>query len=178
MINIVLEDDPILKEISSEYDFENHPDFLKDDTSFGLSEFIDSMMVAMKINHGIGLSAPQLGYSLRLFVMDILNEEFTCINPEILSESDGKIIDQEGCLSFPSLTLKVKRSEEVYVSYQNTDGKSLKRWLTGLQARCFQHELDHLNGITFDTQVGTLSLKMAKQKRRNKLKQLRRKNNG
>ena len=178
MINIVLEDDPILKEIAPEYDFENHPDFLKNDTSFGLSEFVDSMMVAMKINRGIGLAAPQIGHSLRIFVMDVLDEELVCINPEIIESSVETIIDQEGCLSFPSLTLKVKRSEEIYVSYQNINGKALKRWLTRLQARCFQHELDHLNGITFDTQVGTLSLKMAKQKRRNKLKQLRRKNNG
>lgn len=178
MINIILEDSPILKQITSEYDFENHPKFLENDTSFGLSDFVDSMFVVMKINHGVGLAAPQVGHSLRIFVMDVLSEEFICINPEIIEASEEKIIGSEGCLSFPLLLLNVKRSEEIYVSYQNTNGRALKRWLTGTQARCFQHELDHLNGITFDTRAGTLSLKMAKQKRRNKLKRERRKNNG
>lgn len=178
MINIILEDSPALKQKAPEYDFDNHPKFLENDTSFGLSDFVDSMYVAMKINHGVGLASPQIGHSLRIFVMDVLGEEFTCINPEILEHSEEKIIGQEGCLSFPLLSLNVKRSEEIYVSYQNINGMALTRWLVDTQARCFQHELDHLNGITFDTQVGTLSLKMAKQKRQKKIKQARRKNNG
>jgi len=175
MITLVPENDPILKQVAIEYDFEDAPKFLDKDDSFGLSEFTDSMLVAMQLYDGMGLAAPQIGHSLRIFVMNIFDEEFICINPSIVEETKEEVIDQEGCLSFPHLTLSVKRSVEIFVSYQNIDGSVMRRWLKDTPARCFQHELDHLNGITFDTRAAKLNLKMAKTKRLKTMKQLQRK---
>lgn len=175
MIGLVDENDPILKQVAPEYDFEEHPKFIPGDEEFDLKDFVDSMFVAVKIHKGIGLAAPQIGHSLRIFTMDIQGEEYVCINPMIKEHTNETILDQEGCLSFPQLTLTVKRSAEIFVSYQNVDGVPVQRWLKGTAARCFQHELDHLDGVTFDTKAAKLSLKMAKQKRRKTMKQLQRK---
>ena len=175
MIKLVDENSPILKQITPTYDFENHPKFSETGESFGLSEFVDSMLVAMQIGNGIGLAAPQIGHSLRIFVMKIDGEEFVCINPEIKEQSGSEIVIQEGCLSFPFMTLPIKRAVEVFVSYQNIEGVYVQRWLNGTAARCFQHELDHLNGVTFDAKAAKLSVKMAKQKRRKTIKQIQRK---
>ena len=76
----------------------------------------------------------------------------------------------EGCLSFPDLWLKVKRPVNVKVKYHDIDGVLVEKEFTGMSSRVFQHELDHLNGITFDTKVGELSLQMAKDKRKKRKK--------
>jgi len=174
MIEIVLEDDPALKIVVPLYDFDEPLNIVTTQDEFGLTEFIDAMFVTMKLNKGLGLAANQIGQNVRVFVMDFYGEEFICINPIIEQSSTEFTIDQEGCLSFPDLSLNVKRSSEIFVSYSNIDGVEIQRWLSGITARCFQHELDHLNGITFDSQVAKLSLKMAKDKRRKKIKQKQR----
>jgi len=177
-MDLRLENDPILKQTMPVYDFENPPEFLTED--LGLDSLTDSMLVTMKINNGMGLAAPQVGYNLRIFVMKIagvdgLNDELlVCINPEIEQQSEEVTVDQEGCLSFPDLSLTVIRPTNIYVSYYGVEGFILRRWLTGVSARCFCHELDHLNGVTFDTRVAKLSLKMAKDKRKKFLKQKKR----
>jgi len=128
------------------------------------------MMHIMYTNNGIGLASPQIGRSCRIFVMNVGGEEYTCINPIILKFMPETNIDGEGCLSFPHLSLKVRRSTEIFVSYQNVNGQIMQKWIKGLVARCFQHELDHLNGITFDEHVAKLSLKMGNDKRRKIIK--------
>lgn len=177
MFELRSEDDPILKQPTPEFDFENLPDVLTDD--MGLAELTDAMLAAMRINNGLGLAAPQVGYSLRIFVMkttgDLVDEDLICINPTIVQQSEEMTIDQEGCLSFPKLSLNVSRPNEIFVSYYGVEGHILNRWLTGINARCFCHELDHLDGITFDTRVAKLSLRMAKQRRNKLAKQQKRK---
>lgn len=175
MFDLRPENDPILKQQAPEFDFENPPKFLMESAGKGLNELVDAMLVAMELNNGIGLAAPQVGYGLRLFVMKTIDEELVCINPEIVQQSEEMIIDQEGCLSFPNLTLNVSRPKEIFVSYYGVEGHVLSRWLTDRDARCFCHELDHLDGITFDTRVAKLSLQMAKQKRNKFIKQQKRK---
>lgn len=174
MIDLVSENDPILKQTVPEYDFENLPTFLND-KSFGLKEFIDLMMISLQINKGLGLAAPQIGQSIRLFVMKIGDEEFECINPVIKEQSNNIVSDKEGCLSFPELSLIIKRPAEIFVTYQTIEGIVIQRWFNGKAARCFQHELDHLNGITFDMKVGKVSLQLAKQRRLKIIKQRQRK---
>jgi len=109
---------------------------------------VGQMIVFMKKNNGIGLAAPQIGVSKRLFVMEIDGTQRACFNPEIVDHSDDLTEYPEGCLSFPGEECKIKRPSAVSVRYQTVTGDWVQESLSGLTARCFQHELDHLNGIT------------------------------
>lgn len=122
-------------------------------------EFMDLMLDLMYENSGIGLSAVQVGILERIFCMDTTNldqnnlqfpldEPIFCINPEIISFSDTIICYEEGCLSVPRKTIKINRYEEINVSFLNHHGEKQQLTLDGINAVCFQHELDHLNGIT------------------------------
>jgi len=99
-----------------------------------------------------------------------------CINPQIVSfPDDDPIVEIEGCLSFPELWLKVKRPASCTVQYQSTSGEVIERQLTGIEARVFLHELDHLLGITFDERASDMNVKLAKEKRTKYLKKMNRK---
>jgi peptide deformylase len=115
-------------------------------------------------NNGIGRAAPQVGMSKRLFVMEVDAVQRACFNPEITGQSADLTNYPEGCLSFPGVWLQVNRSRAVMVRYQNNKGEFLLSRLEGLEARCFQHELDHLDGITFNKRVSKLKWDMAQQK--------------
>lgn len=111
----------------------------------------DKMVDSMRESRGIGLAAPQVGISLRLFVMDIyhegsISETMILINPEILNKK-GVAAIEEGCLSIPGKNILVDRSEEVEVKYFNEQGEEKVRKFDGIPAICVQHELDHLNGV-------------------------------
>jgi len=93
-----------------------------------------------------------------------------CINPKVLEISEDIINDNEGCLSFPGLYLKIKRSSKIKVEYTTEDGKVTQVELTGLTARCYLHELDHMNGVKFTDYVGPLALKIAKEKQQKRIK--------
>lgn len=160
---LVDENDAILKQETPIFDFENLPDGFDEEK---LQLFVDTMIMTMRIKKGIGLAAPQIGKNLRVFVMETDLGPISCFNPEIADHSAETNVGLEGCLSFPGLALKIKRFDRVYVSYQNLDGNSVTQWMDNIQARCFQHELDHLNGITFDTLASKLSLRLAKDKQR------------
>lgn len=109
---------------------------------------LQQMFSFMRKNNGLGMAAPQIGVSRRLFVMEVDGERRACFNPEIISTS-GDLTDlPEGCLSFPGEECKIKRPRSVAVRYQTVTGDWVEETLDGMTARCFQHELDHLNGIT------------------------------
>jgi peptide deformylase len=108
----------------------------------------EQMFVFMKKNLGIGLAAPQIGLSKKLFVMEIDSVRRVCFNPEITDHSTDLTEYVEGCLSFPQDECTIKRPSAVSVRYQTAAGTWVEEQLQGLEARCFQHELDHLNGIT------------------------------
>lgn len=107
----------------------------------------NQMLTLMRKNKGIGLAAPQIGLSKRLFVMDVNGTVRCCFNPEIVNSSNDTSDFEEGCLSFPGELCIIKRPSGVNVRYQNLQGTWIEETLTGLEARCFQHELDHLDGI-------------------------------
>jgi peptide deformylase len=86
-------------------------------------------------------------------------------NPEIISQS-GVCTDEEGCLSFPGLFIKVERSDNITVNYLDKDQKSCTITLTGMDAKCVQHEIDHLDGICFITKVSRLKLDLARKRQR------------
>ena len=101
---------------------------------------------------GVGLSANQIGISERVFIM-MLNmeteETITCFNPRIIKRYDDNVWCEEGCLSFPDEIINVKRPDRIVVKYEDEDKKDHKIKLSGMAARVFLHEFDHLEGIVF-----------------------------
>jgi len=106
------------------------------------------MIQFMLANNGIGLAANQIGMDLRLFVMQTQGRTRFCFNPEILSQDSEVLTMAEGCLSFADKQCIIKRPDEIQVRYQDHRGFWIQEHLKGIESRCFQHELDHLNGIT------------------------------
>lgn len=109
---------------------------------------VDSMLELMKRERGIGLAATQVGMLKRLFVIEIDGRSRAYFNPEITESSQNLTEYDEGCLSFKGKSCIIKRPDEISVRYQNYKGDWYVERLSGLWARCFQHELDHLDGIT------------------------------
>jgi len=155
-IKLVKENDEVLRKVAEPWDFEKDGD---------PTELVRDMARIMMENNGIGLAAPQVGISKRIFVMGNQDKLFACINPEVV-EGSGEVMDQEGCLSFPDLWLHVKRHETIRVKYYNAMNGLIETEFSGLIARVFQHERDHLDGVCFDTRVGKLSLELAKNRRK------------
>jgi len=105
---------------------------------------------------GRGLAAPQIGVDLRVFVIDCSWKEgaaapLACINPEIVAASDEQAGGEEACLSIPGVAAEVIRPAEITLRFLDPDGAMQARHLTGIEAKCAQHELDHLDGkVIFD----------------------------
>lgn len=97
---------------------------------------------------GIGLAANQVGLRDRCFVMHINGRDWDCFNPEVLAFGNNLVEFQEGCLSFKGEQCIIKRPDTITVRYYDAVQTEHVEELTGLASRCFQHELDHLNGIT------------------------------
>ena len=106
----------------------------------------------MRHYEGIGLSANQIGISERVFVM-MLNmeteETITCFNPRIIKRYEDDVWYEEGCLSFPDEIINIQRPNRIVVKYEDEDKKDHKIKLSGMAARVFLHEFDHLEGIVF-----------------------------
>ena len=103
-------------------------------------------------HRGVGLSANQIGIEERAFVMIIdidLQETITCFNPRIIKESKKKVVMEEGCLSYPELFIEISRPSSIIVKYEDEGKSIIKRKLDGYAARIFQHEYDHMEGITY-----------------------------
>lgn len=111
-------------------------------------QLADKLHQLMDQENGIGLSANQVGLRERCFVMHIANQRWSCFNPEIIHSEDDFVQFSEGCLSFPGKSCTITRPDTVKVNYFDKHGNEHNETLTGLASRCFQHELDHLDGIT------------------------------
>jgi peptide deformylase len=131
------------------------------------------MIELMHANLGVGLSATQVGSSYNMFVMThSFLGDIGVYKPKIL-ETDGEVTIEEGCLTWPLLYLKINRPARIKVQFTKTDGESvIETWMDGIDARCFLHEYDHLQGTNFIDLVGDFKLKMAKQKRDKRFKKL------
>ena len=114
-----------------------------------LRDFAIALHKLMIENNGMGIAAPQVGKNIRLFLFPAktFGDYQVVINPAIISASDRKILAPEGCLSFPGLDIEVKRHANIVAKYAGLDGEYITETLHGIRAKCFQHELDHLNGI-------------------------------
>ena len=121
-------------------------------------ELVSKMLICMKINYGVGLSANQVGVQKQLCVVSLENntKQMAMINPKIthVSKKDRKKLS-EGCLSAPRVFVPKKRYKEIVVECLNLQGDKQIFHLTNLDARILQHEIDHLNGITIIDNLAT-----------------------
>jgi len=146
------------------------PTISVDDDMDNVVKLAEQMHTLMVQNHGIGLAAPQVGVDKSFFIIGDKTRYKLAVNPKIIETSEEKVLMTEGCLSFPGIFLKVLRPLNVVVEYVNNKGETINEKLDGMMSRVFQHEADHLNGITFDTLVSKLKFDMALKKRNKRLK--------
>ena len=140
---------------------------IKDPTASSIQELAKSMADIIYATHGCGIAAPQIGQNIRLIVVDCSSygderHPIYAINPTIISKSDETDSGFEGCLSVPGVMIELDRSSSVDIEWMDFTGKLMKGTFEGLWSRCFQHEIDHLDGITMlDRLAGMKKLKAA-----------------
>lgn len=131
-----------------------------------LKEIVDEMFSTMYLYDGVGLAAPQVGISLRFFIMDSREDndkgKKIVINPEINEFLGENVVYEEGCLSIPDVFEDIERPEGIKVRYQDIEGNFIEEELHGYQARIFQHEFDHLEGILFTDKLPIIKKTMVK----------------
>jgi peptide deformylase len=140
----------------------------------GLRELLDDMFESMYAAHGVGLAAPQIGVSRRIAVIDVTFKEnpeqkLVLINPEIV-HTEGRIAQNEGCLSIPEFRENVMRPKKVTVRAQNAKGEFFEHTGEELLARAFCHETDHLNGKLYISHISALKRDLMKRKIRKLMK--------
>lgn len=166
ILPIVAYGDPVLNKLAEEID-EQYP---------GLDDLIANMYETMYGASGVGLAAPQIGRSIRLFIVDAspfaeegaadyeLLKSFkkTFINPIIIQESGEEWGMEEGCLSIPDVRETVFRKENVVIEYYNEQWELIEESYSGLAARVIQHEYDHIEGTLFTEKIKPLRKKLVK----------------
>lgn len=163
---IIAYGDPILRKIATPITSEY----------VGLSELIDNMFETMYHSSGVGLAAPQIGLSIRLFVIDTFpaaedKEESKeagikkiFINPRMIKEYGNNWTFTEGCLSIPGVREDVRRDDTIELEYQDENFATHQSVFTGFAARVIQHEYDHLEGILFIDKINSLKKALIKSK--------------
>jgi len=129
-----------------------------------LRTLIADMFETMYAAEGIGLAAPQVGRSERLTVVDVEGKKFALINPEMVSSDNTTEKAEEGCLSIPDIYGDVERPATVTVRFTDENGESREETASELLGRCFQHEIDHLDGKLFIDYLSPLKRKAAMSK--------------
>jgi len=140
------------------------PEYKGDFPNPAIVHLAKRLRTTMKLYSGLGLSANQCGVAERMFVIGADDFQITCLNPKLKMMSANKVKEKEGCLSYPGLFLNVERPDWIEVEFLNEHGEKQEMRLDGLTARCFMHEMDHMNGIHYTNYVKPLALKMARQK--------------
>jgi len=140
---------PVLRKVAKPVD----KDYL------GLEQFIDNMWETMYFSEGVGLAAPQVNKSIRIFIVDATPYEEDMpeakgfrkvfINPEIIEEQGDEKLINEGCLSIPGIREDVARPGQVHIQYYDRDWNFYDEWYDGMLGRIIQHEYDHLEGTLF-----------------------------
>ncbi len=114
-----------------------------------IAKLADDMFETMREASGVGLAAPQIAQSIRIFVAEYEDHKVAMVNPEII-KAEGEVLGTEGCLSIPGYAGdNIRRAEKVVVKGQDVRGKAMKVNAEGWFARVLQHEIDHLDGILF-----------------------------
>lgn len=159
MLTIVKHPNPILEDRMPEFDFDNP---LTDPV-----QLEKDMIETMLEKGGIGLAANQVGVKTRMFVMGhpkYRDHAQAFFNPVIAGITEDTLEEEEGCLSFPNIYVKLKRPRGVLVRFQNSKGETQEAEFFGTECRCFLHEFDHLEGITYKDRLSTLKWALAVKK--------------
>ena len=169
ILPVIAYGDPVLKKKADEID-ETYPN---------LKELIENMFETMYASNGVGIAAPQIGRSIRLFVIDASAvaegedgdpscEDFkrVFINPIIFEESGTEWSCEEGCLSIPRIREDVKRKPKLKIEYYDENWELYEEELEGFAARVVQHEYDHIEGILFTDRINPLRKQLLKGKLR------------
>lgn len=161
---IVVYGSPVLRKVAEDID-KDYPN---------LEEFIKNMWDTMYVSDGVGLAAPQVGKSVRLFVIDaspfeedephLKDFKKTFINAKITDESEEEITMNEGCLSIPLLREDVSRPKKIRIEYYDEDFNFHDEWFEGMAARVIQHEYDHTEGTLFTDKVAPIKKRLLKGK--------------
>jgi peptide deformylase len=168
VFRLVSEHHQALQDAMTEYDFGS-------ETYEERKAFVQSMIYTMHQYGGVGLSANQVGFQRRMFVMDRIEgdkrgDTLVCYNPKVVEVLGEDVPTREGCLSFPGLSLQVKRPSKIKVQFFDEEENELVLELEGIDAKCFQHELDHMNGVRFTEKVDRQILEWEQGKRRKLIK--------
>ena len=165
-LQLVRETSPILKTVMEEFDFANPP--------VDPVELAEKLVAEMVRLRGIGLSANQVGLPYRVFVMNT-TPAVACFNPLLVDAGDELALLDEGCLSYPGLSVRIKRPKNIKVRFTLPNGDVQTQKFTGITARVFLHEMDHMNGMDFISRAGPMAKQQAfaKWKKLSKLRDLR-----
>ena len=138
----------------------------------------NNLIETMNKHNAFGLAAIQCGVMQRVFAMcsgENKKVKTICFNPEIIWVSEETSLEEEGCLSYPNLYLKIRRPVSIKVTYDYINENTISQGFDGLESRIFQHEYDHVDGIDFTNKASPLVLKRAKKKLSNDIKKMLRK---
>lgn len=161
-MKLIPADSELLKTPCEEFNFADAP--------FDPIEFGQDLVKFIYESNGLGVAANQIGEPWRIFAMRGSPENFVCYNPRIVYASEEEILLEEGCLTFPGLVVKVKRPRHVRVRFQTPNADTRTMQFTGITARIFQHELDHLDGVLFYNRAGRFHRDTAMRRWRNRPK--------
>ena len=139
-----------------------------------MNKLVERLKLTMKLYGGIGLSANQCGVYQRVFVLGHGDFQLVCINPKVLEVSEETIKSDEGCLSYPGLFVKIERPAAIKVEFMTETGEVKQMMLEGLTARCFLHEVEHMNGRRFVEHVKPVAMRLARQKQIKRVKKVTR----
>jgi len=139
-----------------------------------MNKLVQRLKLTMKLYAGIGLSANQCGVYQRVFVIGHEDYQLVCINPKVTHVSEQIEKSNEGCLSYPGLFVKIERPLAINVEFTTETGENKQMKLEGLTARCFMHELEHMNGQSFIQHVKPVALSIAKEKQKKRIKKVTR----
>jgi peptide deformylase len=164
ILPVTLYGDPILRKVAKDINLDYE----------GLSELIENMFETMYNAEGVGLAAPQVGLSIRLFIVDLSalskNEpslegfKKAFINAKIIERSGDEELMEEGCLSIPGIHEEVYRREHVTMHYIDIEGNKYEDEFSGYLARVIQHEYDHIDGVMFTDHCSPLRKRLLKRK--------------
>ena len=171
ILPIVAYGDPVLKRVAEEID-EDHKD---------LDKLIQNMFETMENANGVGLAAPQIGQSIRVFIVDarpfaeeeeledderaeLQNFRKVFINPIIIEEKGNDWGFEEGCLSIPNIREEVFRQSDIEIEYYTENWELVTEKYSGIIARVIQHEYDHIEGVLFTDHISSLKKRLLKKK--------------
>ena len=157
ILQLVEPDNPILLKDTPPFDFQNPPV-----DPIQLARDLYETMVEHK---GLGLAAPQVGLPYRVFALYAV-PGIVCFNPRVVDSTTEEIALEEGCLTYPNLVLSIKRPRRIKVRYFEPNSNVVTKVLDGMTARCFLHELDHLNGIMYTRKANRIHLERALRKKK------------